>query len=178
MSSSIHHRPTLTKKAALKMLPYLELLLDQIQTRKTEGMFLSCDEFGGIHPHTLQVRYSDALLWLTRHNIDDKIDRRAEFQHLKNSQKNKKEEGGLRIWIMIGPKPQSTIRSIEEVKPPSDWKKDVEEFLSSDKTIEVFDKIVLTAEELDWVKRVVGQVCGDWGNVTVSGDKMIISKVA
>jgi hypothetical protein len=174
----IHHRPTLTKKAALKMLPYLELLLDQIRTQQPQGMFLSCQEFGGINPHTLQVRYSDALLWLTRHNIDDKVDRRGEFQHLKDSQKNKKEEGGLRIWLMIGPKPITTIRKMDEVISPSDWKKDVEDFLSSDETIKVFDKIILTGEELDWVKRVVGQVCGDMGNVTVSGDKMIISKVA
>lgn len=178
MPSTIHHRPTLTKKAALRMLPYLELLLDQIKTQQPAGMFLSCEEFGGIAPHTLQVRYSDALLWLCRHNIDDKQDRRAEFQFLKDSQKNKKEEGGLRIWLMIGPKPITTLRSPTEVVQPSDWKKDVEDFLSSDGVLKVFEKIVLTGEELDWVKRVVGQVCGTNGNVTVSGDKMIISKVA
>lgn len=174
-----HHRSTFTRKSALKMLPYLELLLEQIRSNKPKGMFLNTEEFGGISPHTLQVRLSDALLWLTRHNLDDKVDRRAEFEHLKINIKNKKEEGGLRIWVLSGPPPVTTLRKDDEVKSVSDWKKDVEDFLEDDsQTLKVFNNVVLTSEELEWVRRVVGNICGPGGNVSVSGDKFIISKVA
>lgn len=175
-----YHRPTLTKKAALKFLPYFEILLTQMIERSTDaGMFLATKDFGDIGVQTLQVRFSDALLWLTRHNIDDTTDRRGDFQHLKACVKNKREADGLRIFLYQGPRPESTVRQETEIKSVSTWKAEVEEFLADDdRKVGVFEKIILTGEELDYVKRITTNICGPLSSASVMGDKLIISKTA
>jgi len=173
----IRHRPTHTKKAAMRMLPYLEELLKQVINHEPKGMFLSAKNFYDISPHSLQVKFTDALLWLTRHNIDETNDRRKEFEMLKMVIKNKQEEGGLRICVMVGPPVASTVRGTKEVKEISTWKQDVEKFLADeDEIVKVFPNIIITADEFDWVKRVTTQVCGPTSSVTVTGDKLVICK--
>jgi hypothetical protein len=176
MPHQIFHRPTFTKKAALKFLPFFETLLTQLRNQKPEGMFISCAEFGGISVNTLQVRWGDALRWLTQHNISETEDRRADFITLKDHIKNRREGGGLRIYVMFGPLPETSIRLDKDVKSVSQWKGDFEDFMADDdRNMAVFENIVLTEEELDWVKRVVGNLFKT-GSVTVSGDKLVVVK--
>lgn len=170
------HRPTYTRRAALKFLPYFETLLNQLANNKPEGLFLPSDEFG-LSVQTLQVRWSDALLWLSKNNLDDKVDRKRDFEYLKSCIKNRREEGGLRVLVYAGPRAESTVRETAKIQSVSDWKEKVEAFLADDeRTIGMFENIKLTSEELDWVKRVTINIAGENSSVQVSGDRLVICK--
>lgn len=172
-----HHRPTHTLKAAKKYLPYYEELLAQIKSGKPQGMFLDCGQLGGVSPLTLQVRWGDALRWLMLHNIDDKIDRREEFEYLKAVTKTKRETYGLRIFILCGPKVEETIRDNKVAETPLDWKDKIENFLQDqERTVGVFENLVLLPPDVEWVKRTVEELFGSLASVNVNGDKLIIVK--
>lgn len=159
------------------MLPYYEELLTQIKDGQPKGLFLSQQEFG-IQPNTMIVRWSDALKWLCDHNVDDTLDRRGEFQYLKDNSRPKREEGGLRIWIGVGPKPMDIVRDNQQAKTPADWKDKVMDFLAEDdRKVLILEEVILGPDQLEWVTRVVKETCGPVGSVSVQGDKLVVSKV-
>ncbi len=167
------HRPTKSKKAALRYLPIYETLLHQIKSGNPKGAFLSTEDFNGVGVQTLQNRFTDALSWLMENNIDGTSDRRQEFQNLRASMRTKKEDSGVRVMILSGPSPASILRPTTQPEQPADWKEKIQRFLDEDFTEEnvvreIGNCLVTDRDWLDKVTRAYG------ASYNIRGDSIVV----
>jgi hypothetical protein len=169
-------RSSFTKTAALKYIRYYDQLLAQLKdpTRKPTGMFLSTNDFGGVKVSTLHNRFRDALNWLKSHNISPSEDKRADYEFLAAVMRVQDEAAGIRILLLSGPAPSTTVRPEETLKEQADWKEELEAWLSNPGSdfVKVFPNVRIFPENKEWLTKVIG-ACG--GSYHLDGDKLTVA---
>lgn len=169
-------RSSYTKRAALRYIQYYDQLITQIKnpSEKPQGLFLSTSDFGDVKVATLHNRFRDALNWLVTHNIDPNVDSRADYEYLAAVIRVEDEANGIRVLVLQGPPPATTVRAIEGTAEQADWKQAVESYLSNPngEPVKIFKDCKIFPENLEWLRRITGAVGASFH---VDGDKITVA---
>jgi hypothetical protein len=157
-------RPSYNRKSALIFLPIYEELLRQVKSGKPQGIFLATHHYNNVAPSTLQNRFTDALKWLRDCNMDEALDRRKDFEYLRACITTRLEPTGIRIIVMSGPLPETTLRpnNLADLTQASDWKTEVEKFLTGGynpgESAKQWHGILVSGDNILWLKKVTSSL--------------------